>query len=214
VEGIGVENSSSSLACIDDVEAGEVFEIARRFLGRWEDAYTKSHREELSNETVVCALQGRGSVRDRERFPAFVRTIARRKRADGMREHHARLVLSLDTTVELRDQLTVPAGEEDLYPVGGTWVEKAALLAELPAALSRLTELNQRILRGFYAGSTCAELAQRFGLPRHCIKVRLHRSRRAVREILTRHVDKETGDVRNTCSATWLGMTTITEKNR
>ena len=66
------------------------------------------------------------------------------------------------------------------------WIARDQLLPWLDDALSRLPALNSRLLREFYGGSSCQDLAVRHRLTMDTVKVRLHRSRERVRANLER----------------------------
>jgi DNA-directed RNA polymerase specialized sigma24 family protein len=69
--------------------------------------------------------------------------------------------------------------------------------------MAQLTKLNSRILMSYYEGFTCAELAVRYDLTTDSVKVRVHRSRRRIKQLLAtqvarmKHAGGETGQIRS-----------------
>lgn len=164
-------------------------EVARSFLARWQDPLTDSVREDLAQDAAVEAWRRRGQVRDPSRFPAFVRTISRRLRyralvqvCDRERRHAG------DDVLEWLPAAT--AAPDPDYWVGGERVEQSWLLAELETAMAGLGALNAELLRGYYEGFSCSELADRYGMVEDCVKVRLHRSRRRLARELTGRAER------------------------
>ena len=60
--------------------AAEATSLARGFLDRWRDPLTRAARDDCAQEAVLRAVQRLPGMRDPARFPALVRTIARRMR--------------------------------------------------------------------------------------------------------------------------------------
>lgn len=151
---------------------------ANQFLGRYGDVFTKNDRDDLAQEAALAALQQAPGVRDRERFPALVRTISRRMR--GRSIHTAlRRVPPGGAMCELFEP--DPAAPPALL-VCGSAVPLPWLTARLDAALGSVTALNRALLLGYHEGFCCAELAARYRLTEQSVKVRLHRARRRVRQ--------------------------------
>jgi len=180
----------------EDTAAGEALRVAYRFLGRWRDGFTRSSRDELAQQAALLALDRRHTLRDIGKFPAFVRTIARRLRSHATREILKRGGLSLDRADTVSEGLAEPEEECVLLRVRGALVERRILIGELDRMLTRLTDLNRRILLSYYEGFTCAELAARFNMAEESVKVRIHRARGKLRRLFERRVCSRTGQFR------------------
>lgn len=163
--------------------ASEALQCARQFLRRWSDATTLRERDDLAQDAALQAWRHVDDVREWQRFPAMVRTISRRVRARllvALRRFEA-IVVQLDQGLEAR--LSAPSPRHCLC-VAGEAIDVDWLVGELARALTELRPIDRELLLGFYDGASCAELAARHQLPRHRIKVRLHRGRRRLRRKL------------------------------
>jgi RNA polymerase sigma factor (sigma-70 family) len=156
--------------------------VARRFLARWTDAHTRNASDDIAQETALAVMERWSTVRDPARFDAFVRTIARRKRSRSLHVADRGETLASDLR-EAPFDVAVDAGEAPMgfCRVGPAWVERQRVLELLDELLPRLSQDNGRLLRAFYEGASCAELARRFELSPGVVKVRLYRSRRRLR---------------------------------
>lgn len=160
--------------------------VATSFLSRWRDGFTTANRAELGQDAVVIALWRWHTLRDKDRFEAFVRTIARRRRFAALTRFARLRVSSLDANASLVDQMASPETESDEFCIAGDLVSREELLQALPEVLGHLTKLNASLLMNYYEGFTCRELAARHGLSRDNVKVRVHRARRRVGDLLQR----------------------------
>ena len=158
------------------------------FLLRWGDGFTRAHRQELVQDAVVVALSRFHTVADKARFHSFVRTIARRRRAAAIAEQARLPIADLDVDWIFAQGVVQPEPEEVCYEVAGSRVPHGMLAAALPQAMAHLTQLNARLLASFYEGFSCCELAERYGLTTHGVKVRVHRSRQRLKKLLRRDV--------------------------
>jgi RNA polymerase sigma factor (sigma-70 family) len=168
-----------------EATAAQVRTLACRFLLRWSDPATVNLAEDLAQLTTLDTLAHLGQLLDERRLPGFVRTIARRQRYRTLfRERRHRAEAQGLNVVE------APAHRPDvvMLRVSTRWVERDLLLRWLDDALARLTPLNSQLLREFYAGRSCRELAHRHRLRPETVKVRLYRSRARVRACLERRV--------------------------
>jgi RNA polymerase sigma factor (sigma-70 family) len=159
---------------------------ATGFLSRWRDGFTAANRTELGQDAVVIALWRWHTLRDKGRFEAFVRTIARRRRFAALTRIARLRVSSLDANASLVDQIAIPEDEQHEFCIAGESVPREELLRALPEALGHLTKLNASLLMSYYEGFTCRELAARHDLSRDNVKVRVHRARRRVGDLLQR----------------------------
>lgn len=156
---------------------------ARRFLGRFDDAFTRSEQEDLVQDSTLAAWQWAASIREPDRLAAVVRTIARRKRCRALREHYRRR--ERERQADSRHQLPAGLGVSGLgasgFAVLGRSVPHEWLIPRLLRALERLRSIDHRILMALLEGFCCAEIADRYQLSRENVKVRLHRARHRVR---------------------------------
>ena len=187
---------ASARECASDGAAGQALDVAYRFLGRWSDGFTRGARDELAHEAAILALDRRHTLRDAGKFPAFVRTIARRMRSHAARETMRRGELSIDRDDAVQDELAGPPQDGIQLRVRNTWVERKVLLGQLDRMLTNLTPLNRQILVGYYEGFSCAELAARYQMPEESVKVRIHRARRRLRQLFEGRVCSLTGEFR------------------
>ncbi len=151
---------------------------ANRWLGRYSDTWTRQNREDLAQEAAIAAWQWVGELERPERFRAAVNTIAMRVRGRALRERRRReqvmtFLAAGSATVEEREPHVQVVGRR--VPV---WRVRPWLLW----ALDRLGPLDRRMLLEFHEGFCCAELAERFRRSLACVKTRIHRARRRVRE--------------------------------
>lgn len=174
--------------------------IASKFLGRWDDPFTVSIRDDLGQQVAMAAVEKLRDLRDLRSFPAFVRTIARRKRALAIRDDFLRRVLPLEGTIEgdgsIADELARREPATQWYQVAGEWIPECDMLRVLPDILVRIPRLNGRLLHDYYEGFSCGELAERYGLSIENVKVRIHRSRRRIKELFELRVIRHSGELR------------------
>src|SRR5690606_30929789 len=137
----------------------------------------------LAQAAVVESWRRRMHVRDAQRFAAFVRTVARRLRYHTVRRERLRRCLSLE-----HPSVGEVADVRDASPrkvrIGSRWVDAAWASAELERELRAFGALNGALLRSFYSGFSCAELADRYGLREASVRARLYRARMRLRRQL------------------------------
>ena len=154
---------------------------ARAFAGSFGDTFTRANADDIAQDAVIRVWQRRATLRDHDRLEAFVRTVCKRVRHRAI-ERDARLrPVSLDAEVGLAEGLTAPQSDVLHHAVAGHAVSVSWCVGELPGILRGLDPLNGHIVRDYYEGFSCRELAERYGLPLDSVKVRLHRSRRRIR---------------------------------
>jgi RNA polymerase sigma factor (sigma-70 family) len=153
---------------------------ANRWLGRYSDTWTRQNREDLAQETMIAAWQWAGDLAHPERFGAAVNTIAIRVRGRALRERrrHEEVLSDLGT------RAGEPEARENHFVVAGRRVPAWRVRPWLVWALDRLRPLDRRLLLAFHEGFCCAELAERFRQSLACVKTRIHRARRRVREAI------------------------------
>jgi RNA polymerase sigma-70 factor (ECF subfamily) len=83
------------------------------------------------------------------------------------------------------------ASEEPCWELGGREVPRSELVALLPAALAHLPDHYRRALAGRYDdGLSCEAVAVRERISEPNLKVRLHRARRRLRDLLERQLER------------------------
>lgn len=164
-----------------ETTAAQALEAARHFLSRWRDGLTRSAAEDLAQEAVLEAWERRDTLRHRDRWASFVRTISRRRRCRAIEKHLRLQFASLDADDDMQRHLAFEDRPPACFSVGARRVPLHWCLGELGGMLRRLGPLNERIVRSYYEGFSCRELAERYSLPEETVKVRLHRSRSRIR---------------------------------
>lgn len=160
----------------------QVAREAQRWLQRkCPDAWTKRHRDDVAQDAVFAAWRWLACMRRRECFGAALRTILRRYRQRGRRREANRCVETAQASVELAIA-TGCAQPETYYTVDGRRRTAEWLRPLVASALQRLSEHDRRLMWDYYAGSSCAELAQRHQCSPPSVKARLFRIRRRVRK--------------------------------
>ena len=168
-----------------DIEttATEVRGVAARFLARWTDPMTINLVDDIAQVTTLDALACYDRLQDERCMPGFVRTIARRLRFKALRREHGRCDADSEPSVH---EVVECAHDPVKLRVCSRWIARDQLLPWLDDALARLPALNSRLLREFYGGCSCRDLAVRHRLTMETVKVRLHRSRERVRANIER----------------------------
>lgn len=180
-------------------DLSQVFRQSLRYLRCFEDPTTRNEAEEWAGEVVetiwAACLEGR-----LRRFgDGLVRAVARRLRANRLRQlARERRRVPLDDDVEL-ERVVEPGPEPLGLYIAGKWVDGRDLLEDLPAVLSRLCGSRRRALTGFYAGSSCAQLAELEQTSISSIKARLSRGRVELRTRIESLFNPETGELRGAC---------------
>ncbi len=160
---------------------GKATRLARTYLGRWDDHFTRDARDDLAQEAALAFWRWARGRPGRLPLRTAMQTIAWRIRGRALQN--------------ARRGGVVAEGDADAWPqdfdeepprvrVDGVLVPCDWLLPRLQRLLARLSSTNQRIVLAFYEGCTCAELAVRLGLSEEAVKVRLHRSRVILRRRL------------------------------
>jgi RNA polymerase sigma factor (sigma-70 family) len=150
-------------------------------LRRCSDAWTRSHRDDVAQDAVFAAWRWSGRMRHPERFWAALRTILRRRRHRGRRDAATCRVEARQECVETAAAV-VCEQPEDYFTVAGQRCGAETLRPLVASALKQLPEFDRRLLWDYYAGSSCAELAQRYRCSAPGVKARLFRARRRVQK--------------------------------
>ena len=175
---------------LPDHSASPSCEVLRRtvqdvekFLSRWRDSFTRQHREDLVQESILIAWSQWGSMRRPERFASLARTVARRVRYRALAASRFELERRADGYD--MEQILDPASIEvsKYFRVGGEWICSETAYRTLRELLAGDGEQG-KILRSFYEGANCREIGARFGLSLPAVKVRLFRGRKRIRRRL------------------------------
>ncbi len=172
---------ASELVRASTTPAYKALRTAQAFLSRWGDSLTIDSREDLAQEAAIIAWQRHREMRNPARFSALVRTVSRRLRYRTIAARRRLPFVSLDTEPSLVRRLPDCSGHDEDFEVAGVMVSKSSLLDQLGGVLGLTSALNSTILMSYYEGFSCSELAERYGMPEECVKVRIHRGRRRVR---------------------------------
>lgn len=167
---------------LQDRDYERAIDVARRFLLRWPDHFTRNAIDDIAQETAVEVWRCRDRLHGLERFEAFVRTVCRHMRCRMMRrQRHDRLV-SLEDCPDLDWILAETVPSHERIVVAGRRIRTAWLAEQVEEVLARVPPVNRCLVREFYRGSSCLELAERYQLAPGSVKVRLFRSRRRIRK--------------------------------
>jgi RNA polymerase sigma-70 factor (ECF subfamily) len=129
-------------------------------------ASNPSEAEDIAQDALLRAWRRRSTLRDPGSRNHWLATIVRN---EAFRQH-ARVRPAPTSTLEQQE------GEEDAQ------VLATVELADLHAALERLSERDRRLLEMRYQEDlTQATIARRLGIPEGTVKVRLHRARNKLR---------------------------------
>jgi RNA polymerase sigma-70 factor (ECF subfamily) len=132
-------------------------------------ASNPSEAEDIAQDALLRAWRRRSTLRDQERRKEWLGTIVRN---EAFRQH-ARLrpdpVDTVDTWEAAEDEGIVSTVER----------------ADLHAALQRLSERERKLIELRYGEDLTQEaIAKRLGIPDGTVKVRLHRARHKLREVM------------------------------
>jgi RNA polymerase sigma-70 factor (ECF subfamily) len=148
----------------DGWEWGEAHRVCLRIAYRY--ASNPSEAEDIAQDALLRAWRRRSTLRDSDRRNQWLGAIVRN---EAFRQH-ARVRPDPTSTLETRE------GAEDEQ------VLATVELADLHAALERLSERDRRLLEMRYEEDlTQATIARRLGIPEGTVKVRLHRARDKLR---------------------------------
>ena len=154
---------------------------ARRFLDRFRDAETRRERDDLVQESALAAWQWFAAAREPGRLGAAVRTIARRKRCRLLAARRRESIAEESAPARVVD-------DENDYVIGGRQVSRSVAVARLRAAMERLPTIDRGLLSARQEGFCHAEIADRSGMTETAVRVRLHRARHRLRQLIERAV--------------------------
>ena len=148
--------------------------VAARLLDRFDDPTTSNARDDLAQEAAVALWRGRSRLRDRKCLDAYVRTIVHRLRGRALRRARRRERVLFDDAAFAdppRPLCGLRAGSPSLG-------DDDVVIDSLDVVLGGVTA---SLVRDFYGGATCRELAERHGLSDGAVRARIHRGRRRLR---------------------------------
>lgn len=169
------------MTSVREIRTCEALRSAWIFLSRWGDRPTLDSRDDMAQEAAIIAWREHDRMRDPGRLSALVRTVSRRLRYRTIANHMRRRVVSLDAEDHLARRIPDLSESCEELEVAGTMVSTTWLLGQLDNVLGYQSPLNRAMLMAYYQGFSCSELADRYQMPKECVKVRIHRSRRRVR---------------------------------
>ena len=137
--------------------------------------------EDVTQEAFVRAFRALGTLKDRARFSAWLFTIARNRARSHLTSRHSHRTAAEDATRESR----IAA---DHAPAASQVMEKEAELQAVRDVIDNLREGPEKeTVRLFYLEGTLSarEIAQRMGVGKSAVTMRLERFRAKVRAELT-----------------------------
>ncbi|MCA8941572.1 MAG: sigma-70 family RNA polymerase sigma factor [Planctomycetes bacterium] len=151
---------------------------AARFLARRRDQ-EGTCADDLAQIAAIETWQRADGVRNSTCVPSYARTIARRLRSQAIRAIRSERSRAASVADRIEDRAEVP-----LVRIEDRWHRMHAVLEVLDEALAAVGSLNACLVRGYYEGFSCRELAERYGLDDTVVKARLHRSRARLRALI------------------------------
>ena len=137
--------------------------------------------EDVCQDAFIAALERLSSLRDPDRFAAWLLEIVRNRSLNVIRSRRVR-------SEEPIDEATGGGGGPD----PGREAERSALREDLLDALARLDDTRREVaLLHDVEGWRHAEIAERLGMPEGTVRYHLHEARRTLRERLAGRYGKE-----------------------
>ena len=148
--------------------------VARAYFAEEADA------EDAVQDAFVKAWEALGQLERPERFAAWLARITSRTSIDALRATHEKVSLAdFATSVPLRPRV----GPEQLTPAA--LASKGERAEMLKAAIGRLAENYRVVIMLRYAGQmSYAQMADYLDVPVSTVETRLHRAKKALRELL------------------------------
>ncbi|WP_133993910.1 RNA polymerase sigma factor [Dinghuibacter silviterrae] len=158
-------------ACLVERYQSYVFTLVLRQMGNREDA------EEVAQDVFVKAYRSLADFRGDARFSTWLYTIVKTSCATFLRRKRP-VINSLDK-VELAADTQNPAETRSRHDA-------------LNRAIRLLSPEDAQVLTLFYQGEqTLEEIGRIMGLETNTVKVRLHRARHRLREVIEKHYRRE-----------------------
>jgi RNA polymerase sigma-70 factor (ECF subfamily) len=146
----------------DELACLKLSRLVTGFLASWRAYDFRDDWQDLVQEVLIAVVLGarEGRIRDRSAVAGYVRTIARHKFADRLKQHLGR---SEDETLEWEQALE--AGELPGQPA------RDDLVVGLRLSLEKLPERTRAVVYGVYGeGKTYEQVAQGTGTPLGTVK--------------------------------------------
>jgi len=138
--------------------------------------------EDVCQDAFIAALERLATLRDPDRFEAWLLEIVRNRSLNLLRSRRVRSEEPIDEALARGGG---PNPERD--------AERAALRDDLLTALAALDETRREVtLLHDVEGWRHAEIADRLGMPEGTVRYHLHEARKALRERLAARYGKET----------------------
>ncbi len=137
--------------------------------------------EDVCQDAFIAALERLATLRDPDRFGAWLLEIVRNRALNVIRSRRVR-------SEEPIEEAAVCGGGPD----PGREAERSALRQDLLAALAQLDETRREVALLYdVEGWRHAEIAERLGMPEGTVRYHLHEARRTLREQLAGRYGKE-----------------------
>jgi RNA polymerase sigma-70 factor (ECF subfamily) len=146
-----------------------VFQIAYSVLGNPADA------EDVAQEAFLRAFQKFSSLRDAEKFRAWVNRISFRLALNRQRGYRRRLVR--DTTWHTTESRAYVDGTKD--------AEQKLLLDRIRAEIEQLPEkIREALILSLVEGMEAADVGEILGIPAGTVRSRIHAGRKLLLEVM------------------------------
>jgi len=160
-----------------------VFTLVLRYITSREEA------EEVAQDVFIKAYRNLASFRGSSKFSTWLYTIVHTTCISRLRLKNNKLVMTDD------EQLTDMA-ERNRSAVFQHALEHKSQAAMLDAAISSLKPEDAQIITLFYqAEQSLEEIAQLLLMPANTVKVKLHRARQKLKDILEKRFPQEVQDL-------------------
>jgi len=155
-----------------------VFTIVLRYISNREEA------EELAQDVFVKAYRYLADFKGQSRFSTWLYTLTQTTCLSFLRKKPDRSTL-------LEEEQLVQVTDQQMHSVQDS-AEKKEQTAMINTAINRLSPSDAQIIMLFYkAEQSLEEIAQILGIPANTVKVKLHRARQRLKEIMETHLAKE-----------------------
>ena len=173
-----LQGRKEAFAILVDRYQNYVFSLALRYLPRREEA------EEAAQDVFIKAYGALASFRGESRFSTWLYRITHTTCISWLRKKQ---VVHIPTDASFVHEL--PDTQSEHTALRAEQRSKAAMLEK---AISRLNAEDAQVITLFYQGEqSLEEIALILGMPANTIKVKLHRARHKLRDILTRLFPQE-----------------------
>lgn len=155
-----------------------VFTIVLRYISNREEA------EELAQDVFVKAYRYLADFKGQSRFSTWLYTITQTTCLSFLRKKP-------DQSTLLEEEHLVQVTDQQSHSVQDS-AEKKETAMLIHTAINRLSASDAQIIMLFYkAEQSLEEIAQILGIPANTVKVKLHRARQRLKEIMETHLAKE-----------------------